>query len=71
MYQMYTVTDNKNIIILNGDKDSFRCRQRCRLQNGEKVKQFKFVSYRAMLREVRKNKNNVYRGLQYYTISKL
>ena len=29
-------------------------RQRCRLQNGEKVKPFKFVSYRAMLREVKK-----------------
>jgi hypothetical protein len=70
-YQMYTVTPKNNIIILNGTRESFRCRQRGVLLNGEKVKPFKFVSYRTMHRESRKNKKKVYRGFEYNTISKL
>ena len=70
-YQMYTVTKNNNIIILNGDRHSFRCRQRCILQNGDKVEPLKFVSYRKMLKESKKDNSRVHRGFTYYTISKL
>ena len=59
MFQMYVVTDKKNIVILNGTQESFRCRQRNRLQNGSKVPSFKFVSYRSMMKEAKKNKQRV------------
>ena len=48
---MYVLTDKKNILILNGERESFRCRQRNKNMNGEKVKPLKFVSYKTMLRE--------------------
>ncbi len=71
MFQMYVVTDKKNIVILNGTQESFRCRQRNRLQNGSKVPSFKFVSYRSMMKEAKKNKQRVYKGFTYDTIAKL
>ena len=52
MLQMYVNTPNNNVVILNGVRDSFRCRQR----NKDKNDIFKFISYRKMLRE-RKKKN--------------
>ena len=71
MIQMYVVTKGGNIVILNGTQDSFRCRQRNRLQDGTRVEPFKFVSYRSMLKENRKNKKNIYKGLEYAAVSRL
>lgn len=67
MYQMYVKTDNNNIIILNGDRNSFRCRQR----NKDKKDILKFVSYKSMLKEKKKKKKRVYGPLSFNTISKL
>jgi hypothetical protein len=64
---MYVVTPNNNVVILNGIRDSFRCRQR----NKDKVDTFRFVSYKKMLKERKKKNNRVYGPLPFYTISKL
>ena len=67
MLQMYVTTPNNNIVILNGIRNSFRCRQR----NKDKKDTFKFISYKKMLRE-RKNKNSrVFGPMPFNTISKL
>ena len=71
MYQMYVLTDNKNIVILNGERESFSCRQRNKYINGEKVKSFRFVSYKSMIKESKKTNRKVYGSLVYNTISKL
>ena len=71
MYQMYILTDNKKIVILNGKRESFRCRQRNKYINDDDVKPFRFVSYRSMMKEARKNKQKVYKGFKYDTIAKL
>ena len=67
MLPMYVITPKKNIIILNGVQDSFRCRQR----NKDKVDTFRFVSYKKMLKERKKKNNRVYGPMPFYTISKL
>jgi hypothetical protein len=67
MIQMYVVTPNNNVVILNGVRDSFRCRQR----NKDKVDTFRFVSYRKMAKEKKKKNNRVYGPMPFYTISKL
>lgn len=64
---MYVNTPNNNIIILNGEQSSFRCRQR----NKDKKDIFKFISYKKMLREKKKKNSRVYGPLPFYTISKL
>jgi hypothetical protein len=64
---MYVTTPNNNVVILNGIRDSFRCRQR----NKDKVDTFRFVSYKNMLKERKKKNNRVYGPLPFYTISKL
>jgi hypothetical protein len=64
---MYVTTPNNNVVILNGVRDSFRCRQR----NKDKVDTFRFVSYKKMLKERKKKNNRVYGPLPFYTISKL
>ncbi len=67
MIQMYVNTPNNNVVILNGIRDSFRCRQR----NKDKVDTFKFISYKKMLKERKKKNNRVYGPMPFYTISKL
>jgi len=67
MLQMYVNTPNNNVVILNGIRDSFRCRQR----NKDKVDTFKFISYKKMLKERKKKNNRVYGPMPFYTISKL
>ena len=44
---MYVNTPGNNVVILNGVRDSFRCRQR----NKDKVDTFRFISYKKMLKE--------------------
>ena len=67
MIDMYVTTPNNNVIILNGNRNSFRCRQR----NKEKKNTMKFISYKTMLREKNKNNSRVYGPYSFYTISKL
>ena len=67
MIQMYVNTPNNNVVILNGVRDSFRCRQRKK----DKKDTFKFISYRKMLREKKKYNSRVYGPFPFYTISKL
>jgi hypothetical protein len=68
---MYVVTDKNNVVILNGSQESFRCRQRNRLQDGTKIKPFRFVSYRTMMKTAKKNNQKVYKGFKYQTVAKL
>ena len=67
MIQMYVNTCNNNVVILNGERDSFRCRQR----NKEKKDILRFISYKKMMREKKKNNSRVHGPYQFYTISKL
>ena len=67
MIQMYVNTPGNNVVILNGERDSFRCRQR----NKDKNKTLRFISYKKMLKEKKKNNNRVYGPMPFYTISKL
>tara|TARA_B100001094_G_scaffold3964_1_gene3578 strand:+ start:2499 stop:2702 length:204 start_codon:yes stop_codon:yes gene_type:complete len=67
MLQMYVNTPNNNVVILNGIRDSFRCRQR----NKDKVDTFRFISYKKMLKERKKKNNRVYGPMPFYTVSKL
>jgi len=61
MIQMYVRTPNNNVVILNGLRDSFRCRQR----NKDKEDTFRFVSYKMMLKERKRLNNRVYGPLPF------
>ena len=67
MIQMYVITNNNNVVILNGERDSFRCRQR----NKDKKDILRFISYKKMMREKNKNNSRVHGSYHFYTISKL
>ena len=49
---MYVKTDSNNIVILNGIRHLFRCRR----ENKDKKDTFRFVSYKTMLKEIKKYK---------------
>ena len=68
---LYTRNSNGNVVILNGDRLSFRCRQRGVMVNGEKVKPLRFISYRQCNKEVTIHNKNKYGPFEYNTISKL
>jgi hypothetical protein len=51
---LYVKTDNNKYIILNGSRESFRMRQRCRLSDSSRVNPLKFVSYRTMMKQSHK-----------------
>jgi hypothetical protein len=67
MIQMYVKTPNNNVVILNGYRDSFRCRQR----NKDKKDTFRFVSYKMMLKERKRLDNRVYGPLPFETLARL
>ena len=67
MIQMYVKTPNNNVVILNGVRDSFRCRQR----NKDKKDTFRFVSYKMMLKERKRLDNRVYGPLPFETLARL
>ena len=67
---VYTKNINGNIVIINNDRYSLRCRQRGINIDGSKVKPLKFVSYREVCDKYINNKL-IYGPLIYYTISKL
>ena len=61
-------SDNSKIILLYGDRLSFRCRQRNIRKKNELLK---FVSFKNMKRDILKNKKELIGPLELYTISKL
>ncbi len=71
MMPAYVKNINNNIVVLYGDRESFRCRQRNRYSDGTKVEPLKFVSYKCMLKEKQKWNKSIYYNLNYNTISKL
>ena len=71
MMPSYVKNINNNIVVLYGDRESFRCRQRNRYSDGTKVEPLKFVSYKGMLKEKQKWNKSIYYNLNYNTISKL
>ena len=63
--------NNKNIIILNGDRQSFRCRQRGYTIDGIKTPSLKFISYKEMLKDIKKTNKNLIGPIRFNSISKL
>lgn len=64
-------TNGKKIIIFSGTRDSFRCRQRGRMMNGEKIEPLKFVSFKVSQKEMMKNKGKLIGPLTFDTRSRL
>lgn len=71
MITSFARSDNNNIIILHGDRSSFRCRQRSILSNGNKTKPLRFVSFKETQKMIHKNKKRVIGPILFYSISKL
>jgi len=71
MMSLYVKNINNNIVVLYGNRESFRCRQRNRNSDGTKVDPLKFISYKGMLKEKNKWNKKIYYNLNYNTISKL
>ena len=69
---MYARSNNsKKIVILNGTRDSFRCRQRAITMNKDKVLPLRFVSFKETQFMSKKNISKVIGPVQFQTISKL
>ena len=64
----YVLTKNNNVIILNGKRESFRCKQRDESDNCES---FKFISYKKMLKEAKRKNSRVYGPFSFYSQCKL
>jgi hypothetical protein len=67
----YVRTENGQIIILKGDRQSFRCRQRSRLEDGTLSISLKFISFKEMKREIKKGKVGLVTINNFYTMSRL
>jgi hypothetical protein len=69
MIRAYVKTQNNNIVILDGNRESFRCRQRNkdRPRNKDTKKSFRFISYR----EAQQSNSRVHGPYPFYSISKL
>lgn len=69
----YVLTKNNNVIILNGKRESFRCKQRDESKNNESKnnEQFKFISYKKMLKEAKRKNSRVYGPFTFYSQGKL
>ena len=72
MVTNYVKTENgKRIICFNGDRHSFRCRQRSRNTEGLKCPSLRFVSFKETQKEMKKKKQKVYGPYTFYTIAKI
>ena len=73
LIETFVKSDNgKKIILFQGNRDSFRCRQRSRMMDGQKYLPLKFVSYKETMKQVKKgNTEKVIGPLEFNTISKL
>ena len=64
--------NSKKVMILEGNRQSFRCRQRNKYINGKKVTPLKFISFKEMQKEIKKKNTKKMNGIyQYNTLSKL
>ena len=61
----YVMTDDNNIVILHGKRDSFRCRQR------NTDKSLKLISYNFMMKTVKRNNNRINGEFNFNTMSRL
>ena len=67
----YVMSNNrKKIIILKGDRQSFRCRQRS-IINNKKVNSLKFVSFKEMIKESKKYNKEIIGPLEFHTLAKI
>jgi len=69
----YVRSENgKRVIIMKGDRQSFRCRQRNKI-NGCRCKPLRFVSFKEMQKEIKtKNNSNFWmEPMEFFTIGKL
>ena len=72
MNVVYVRSDNgRKIIIFQPHNESLRCRQRCRMSNGEKVNPLRFASYKETLKSQKKNGTKVLGLYKFNTISRL
>ena len=69
MINIITRNANNNLVIINGDRTSFRMRQRAKTSDGLIVKPLRFVSYKEA-EKISKNKV-IYGPVTFYSISKL
>lgn len=71
--ETYVKSDNgKKILLIYGDRQSFRCRQRSRNMDGQKSRPLRFVSYKETMKQVKKgNTEKVIGPLEFNTFSKL
>ena len=58
--------NSKKVMVLTGTRQSFRCRQRNKLMNGERAPPFKFVSFKEMQREIKKGNAEKMNGVFIY-----
>jgi hypothetical protein len=71
--ETFVKSDNgKKIILFQGNRNSFRCRQRSRMIDGEKSRPLRFVSYKETMKQIKRgNTEKVIGPLEFNTISKL
>ena len=69
---VYVKSNNgKKIVILSSNRESLRIKQRSRMMNQNKCKSLRFVSYKVMQKEFKKDNTKVIGPYQFNTISRL
>ena len=63
--------NGSKVLILNTNRECLRLRQRSKDINGKKNTPMKFVSYKEMLKQSKKNKVSVIDNVKFYSKSKL
>ena len=70
--KVYVRSDNnKNIIVLTGDRQSFRVRQRNKMVDGTKISSLKFISYKEMMKNIKKGNKGLVGPLTFYSMAKM
>lgn len=63
--------NGSKVLILNTNRECLRLRQRSKDINGKKNTPMRFVSYKEMLKQSKKNKVSVIDNVKFYNKSKL
>jgi hypothetical protein len=63
--------NGSKVLILNTNRECLRLRQRSKDINGKKNTPMRFVSYKEMLKQSKKNKVSVINNVKFYNKSKL
>lgn len=69
MLEVFARNTNNHIVVLKGERESFRSRQRSKTMDGLKVKPMRFVSYKEALKLSRKGR--MFGPFEFNTRSKL